>query len=111
MTAMSAVQRVDAILGLIRDGRECVVADLATRFRVSEMTVRRDLDALAAEGRVVRTHGGATAASGVSFALVLRAVVPLVATRCLGFAACRFTATFLAFATFALATAGRTRCA
>lgn len=67
MKAASAVQRADAILERVREGQECSVADLAVTFKVSEMTVRRDLDALAAEGRVVRTHGGATAASGVVF--------------------------------------------
>ncbi len=67
MKAMSAVQRVGVILDLVRDGQECSVVELARQFGVSEMTVRRDLDALSAEGRVVRTHGGATAASGVVF--------------------------------------------
>lgn len=67
MRTPNAVQRADVILELVREGQECSVSDLAGRFGVSEMTVRRDLDALAAEGRVVRTHGGATAASGVVF--------------------------------------------
>ena len=67
MKTASAAQRADAILELVREGQECAVVDLAARFGVSEMTVRRDLDALAAEGRVIRTHGGATAASGVVF--------------------------------------------
>lgn len=35
------------------------VRALAARFGVSSDTVRRDLDQLAAEGRLVRTHGGA----------------------------------------------------
>lgn len=38
------------------------VRTLASRFRVSNDTVRRDLDQLASEGRLVRTHGGAMAA-------------------------------------------------
>ncbi len=67
MKTANATQRAEVILGLVRDGEECSVSDLSVRFGVSEMTVRRDLDALAAEGRVVRTHGGATAASGVVF--------------------------------------------
>ena len=67
MKMASAAQRVEVILKLIGEGRECSVADLAVRFGVSEMTIRRDLDALAAQGRVIRTHGGATAASGVVF--------------------------------------------
>lgn len=36
------------------------VADLAERLGVSEMTVRRDLDALHGAGLVVKVHGGAT---------------------------------------------------
>ncbi len=40
-----------------RDGAE--VARLAKRFRVSEMTIRRDLDLLAREGKLTRVHGGA----------------------------------------------------
>ena len=67
MKTANAAQRAEGILGLIREGRECAVVDLAVKFGVSEMTVRRDLDALAAEGRIIRTHGGATAASGVVF--------------------------------------------
>jgi DeoR/GlpR family transcriptional regulator of sugar metabolism len=37
------------------------VADLAERFEVSEVTIRKDLRVLEAEGRVVRAHGGAMA--------------------------------------------------
>lgn len=37
------------------------VTDLAERFDVSEVTIRKDLRVLAAEGRVVRAHGGALA--------------------------------------------------
>lgn len=40
---------------------------LADRFGVSGMTIRRDLQALAEEGKIVRTHGGAAPAQHVSF--------------------------------------------
>lgn len=46
---------------------EASIGALAEQFEVSEMTIRRDLDALGAEGRVIRTHGGATASGRVSF--------------------------------------------
>lgn len=46
---------------------ECSVERLAQKFGVSDMTIRRDLRALAAQGRVLRTHGGAAAAERVSF--------------------------------------------
>ena len=35
------------------------VADLSDRFGLSQATIRTDLDALAAQGHLVRTHGGA----------------------------------------------------
>lgn len=40
------------------------VAELAQRLDVTEETIRRDLDALAAAGQVVRRHGGAVPAAG-----------------------------------------------
>lgn len=40
---------------------------LAEEFGVSGMTVRRDLQELAREGKVTRTHGGAAPSSQVSF--------------------------------------------
>ncbi|MBN1853512.1 MAG: DeoR/GlpR transcriptional regulator [Pirellulales bacterium] len=39
---------------------ECSVQELARELGVSGMTVRRDLQLLAEDGRVIRTHGGAT---------------------------------------------------
>lgn len=39
------------------------VTDLAQRFDVSEVTIRKDLRVLETEGRVVRAHGGALALS------------------------------------------------
>ena len=39
--------------------RQVTVGELAERFAVSIDTVRRDLDQLDAEGRLIRTHGGA----------------------------------------------------
>ncbi len=40
------------------------VAEIAVALAVSEMTIRRDLIDLEAEGRLVRTHGGAIAPGG-----------------------------------------------
>jgi DeoR/GlpR family transcriptional regulator of sugar metabolism len=52
-------QRREAILRVLaRDGR-VVAAELARRLDVSDDTVRRDLDELAAAGRVRRVRGGA----------------------------------------------------
>lgn len=43
---------------LSRHGR-CLVSDLAQDLKVSEVTIRQDLDALEQEGLLRRTHGGA----------------------------------------------------
>ncbi|MCX7825578.1 MAG: DeoR/GlpR family DNA-binding transcription regulator [Verrucomicrobiae bacterium] len=59
--------RHQAILDWLRARGHCGVDFLARRLGVSEMTIRRDLQALEAEGRVVRTHGGATLAERVTF--------------------------------------------
>jgi DeoR/GlpR family transcriptional regulator of sugar metabolism len=55
------------IIELIELEGEQHVERLAARFGVSGMTIRRDLQELADEGRVVRTYGGATVAPRVSF--------------------------------------------
>ena len=54
-------QRRQLIADLIRDTGSVSVADLETRFGISPMTARRDLQLLAQEGRAHRTHGGAVA--------------------------------------------------
>jgi len=41
---------------------ELRVDDLASMLQVSPLTVRRDLEQLAADGRIIRTHGGCLAA-------------------------------------------------
>jgi DeoR/GlpR family transcriptional regulator of sugar metabolism len=56
---MLAARRRELILDAVRSGRTAEVVELAQRFEVSEMTVRRDLAQLALEGRLKRVHGGA----------------------------------------------------
>jgi DeoR family transcriptional regulator of aga operon len=52
-------ERRRAILQMLdRDGRVLVV-DLAKRYKTSQVTIRKDLDALHTQGLVHRTHGGA----------------------------------------------------
>jgi DeoR family transcriptional regulator of aga operon len=51
---------------IVRKG-ECSVEELATELDVSGMTVRRDLQLLAEQGQVIRTHGGATLGERISF--------------------------------------------
>jgi DeoR/GlpR family transcriptional regulator of sugar metabolism len=59
--------RQTQIAELLATHGECRVEALAERFGVSEMTIRRDLQALNRVGRVIRTHGGAAPADRVTF--------------------------------------------
>jgi DeoR/GlpR family transcriptional regulator of sugar metabolism len=56
-----ARERQDHIARLVEEHGRARVADLAGRFDVSAVTIRKDLLALEAEHRVVRAHGGAIA--------------------------------------------------
>jgi DeoR/GlpR family transcriptional regulator of sugar metabolism len=64
---MNQVLRQRQMCELIAERGECSIEELMERFGVSGMTVRRDLQALADQGKVIRTHGGATMADRVSF--------------------------------------------
>ena len=59
MTLESPLARRDVILGRLAHGQSVVAAALAVEFEVSEDAIRRDLRALAAEGRCRRVYGGA----------------------------------------------------
>jgi len=52
-------ERRRAILELMQRDRRVLVADLAKEFHTSEVTVRKDLEALHLRGMIQRTHGGA----------------------------------------------------
>ena len=52
-------QRRRHLLELVEQHGQITVADLVKRFAISAVTVRSDLDALAALGALVRSHGGA----------------------------------------------------
>jgi DeoR/GlpR family transcriptional regulator of sugar metabolism len=56
------VKRRQLVFEALKAAETMGVAELADRFGVSEMTIRRDLDALAANGRLARVHGGAVIA-------------------------------------------------
>ena len=53
-------ERHRSLINLLHAQGELSVAELAERLSVGAATVRRDLQTLAASGRVVRTYGGAT---------------------------------------------------
>src|ERR1700726_2638076 len=50
-----------ALVEVIRSRGQVTVNELATQFAVSGDTVRRNLDLLASQGLLQRTHGGAVA--------------------------------------------------
>ncbi|MEU5097962.1 DeoR/GlpR family DNA-binding transcription regulator [Streptomyces sp. NPDC020996] len=58
---MGVADRLDLTLRLVQGSDRVSVSELSHRLGVSEMTVRRDLDALERQGLVRRVHGGAVA--------------------------------------------------
>ncbi|MFV0253226.1 MAG: DeoR/GlpR family DNA-binding transcription regulator [Beutenbergiaceae bacterium] len=58
MSGRGPVRRRTAIESLMRRSDEVDISSLATQFDVSEMTIRRDLEALEADGLVRRLVGG-----------------------------------------------------
>ncbi|MET3468190.1 substrate-binding domain-containing protein [Microbacterium sp. 1262] len=58
--ARFAVSRRERILDELRYAGSVRVADLARRFGVAELTIRRDIGYLADRGLLTRVHGGAT---------------------------------------------------
>src|ERR1700689_3105357 len=59
MSLESPLARRDVILGRLAHGQSVAAGALALEFGVSEDAIRRDLRALAAEGRCRRVYGGA----------------------------------------------------
>ena len=59
--------RQQAILAYVNEEGSASIRQLSDMLAVSEATVRRDLDDLAAAGLINRTHGGAMRVSGTSF--------------------------------------------
>lgn len=64
---LSSVERKSEILGILSLKESVDVEELAEHFRVSRVTIRNDLDALAEKGMLVRTHGGAIVAERKNF--------------------------------------------
>ena len=52
-------ERRRAIVDILRQSKRVLVADLAKEFRTSQITIRKDLEALDKQGLIQRTHGGA----------------------------------------------------
>ena len=51
--------RRDKILEFLQEDGSAKVVDLAKLFKVTEVTIRQDLEKLEKEGLIVRGHGGA----------------------------------------------------
>jgi DeoR family fructose operon transcriptional repressor len=60
-------ERLDAIIHFLRRQTSATLGEIAERFGVSEMTVRRDVEKLAKTGDVIRIPGGARLARSVTF--------------------------------------------
>ncbi len=63
MGVISSEERRTAILGMLDRDASVQVTQLAQAFGISCVTARADLDALARDGKLRRTHGGATSLS------------------------------------------------
>lgn len=61
---MLKTERQDAVVRLTDEQGTLTVRDASESLQVSEMTIRRDLEELAAQGRVIRVHGGARSVRG-----------------------------------------------
>lgn len=56
---MLVAERRKEIVKLIEEHQTVKVSELGKRFNVTEETIRRDLESLEVEGKLLRTHGGA----------------------------------------------------
>ena len=71
--SISQTQRLEIIRQQLSANGEVFVSKLASEFKVSEMTVRRDIDMLESHGEVLRTHGGAALAKRLTFEFTFKA--------------------------------------
>ena len=67
---MLKAERQDRVRQLLQNRGTVSVKDIADALGVSDMTIRRDLEELAALGEIERVHGGARAAAGRSHAML-----------------------------------------
>lgn len=64
---MKPRKRQDEIISLLRAvQRELTVEEIASSYRTSPLTIRRDLDALAEQGSIIRTYGGCILSGGLA---------------------------------------------
>ena len=60
-------QRRAAVLDILGSRESATVTELATQLSITEMTIRRDLEALEVQGLLKRFHGGARLTAGSSY--------------------------------------------
>ena len=60
---VTVAERRDLIVDLVERVPQVSVGDLASRFGVTDVSIRRDLTTLEEQGRLRRIHGGAVAAT------------------------------------------------
>jgi DeoR/GlpR family transcriptional regulator of sugar metabolism len=58
---LSSLERQNQIVLFLQRSQRISISEVCVNFSVSEATARRDLEALASEGRIQRVHGGAIA--------------------------------------------------
>lgn len=56
---MFQIERQEKILQYINETKKANTDQLAEKFNVSKVTIRRDIDILAEKGLIIKTHGGA----------------------------------------------------
>jgi ribose transport system substrate-binding protein len=65
---MKPQERQELILAQLLENHSLHIDELRERFQVSEGTIRNDLRALEAQGKLIRTHGGAVSTASRGFA-------------------------------------------
>ena len=66
---MFAEERQEKIFQIVTQRNSVKVSELSDELDISEVTIRRDLDVLQRQKRIIRTHGGAMAAYSVGKAI------------------------------------------
>jgi len=69
---MSQTKRLESIRRELLKTNEISIEELALAFKVSGMTIRRDLELLESKGEIIRTHGGAALAKRLTFEFAFR---------------------------------------
>ena len=64
---MNATERHNKIVEMVLEKGQVNIADICRMFDISEMTARRDLNALDRQGLLRRVHGGAITSLGRSY--------------------------------------------